>query len=162
MTEKTIDLGQRRGMAAQKATDLRRLPADLAANEKALPLSFAGRYLRGRLREQGNIDAVVQGGRNLPAVPLPVDPALHCLTDACAEAAAAECGLFGQKLAVDPGRSRRRDLRLDRKVRSDGELQALAAAGFIVGSCFDDGPRLGVAGHLQIGKDSVIARRRRR
>jgi hypothetical protein len=38
MTEKTIDLDQRRGMAAQKATDLRRQPADLEANEEALPL----------------------------------------------------------------------------------------------------------------------------
>jgi hypothetical protein len=38
MTEKTIDLDQRRGMAAQKATDLRRLPADREANKEALPL----------------------------------------------------------------------------------------------------------------------------
>lgn len=36
MTEKTIDLDQHRGMAAQKATDLRRLLADVEANEKAL------------------------------------------------------------------------------------------------------------------------------
>jgi hypothetical protein len=38
MTEKTIDLDQHRGMAAQKATDLRRLLSDVAANEKALRL----------------------------------------------------------------------------------------------------------------------------
>ena len=38
MTEKTIDLDQRRGMAAQKATELRRLLADVEANEKALRL----------------------------------------------------------------------------------------------------------------------------
>jgi hypothetical protein len=38
MTEKTIDLDQHRGMAAQKATDLRRLLADVEANEKALRL----------------------------------------------------------------------------------------------------------------------------
>jgi hypothetical protein len=36
MTEKTVDLDQRRGMAAQRATELRRLLADVAANEKAL------------------------------------------------------------------------------------------------------------------------------
>ena len=36
MTEKTIELDQHRGMAAQKATDLRRLMADVEANEKAL------------------------------------------------------------------------------------------------------------------------------
>lgn len=36
MTEKTIDLDHHRGMAAQKATELRRLLADVAANEKAL------------------------------------------------------------------------------------------------------------------------------
>jgi hypothetical protein len=36
VTEKTIELDQHRGMAAQKATDLRRLMADVEANEKAL------------------------------------------------------------------------------------------------------------------------------
>ncbi|MGD0418001.1 MAG: hypothetical protein ABSA68_00245 [Xanthobacteraceae bacterium] len=38
MTEKTIDLDQRRGMAAQKATGLRRLLAEVEANEKQLRL----------------------------------------------------------------------------------------------------------------------------
>jgi hypothetical protein len=38
MTKKTIDLDQHRGMAAQKATDLRRLLADVEANERALRL----------------------------------------------------------------------------------------------------------------------------
>jgi hypothetical protein len=38
MTDKTIELDQRRGMAAQKATDLRRLLADVEANERALRL----------------------------------------------------------------------------------------------------------------------------
>lgn len=36
MTDKTIDLDQHRGMAAQKATKLRRLLADVETNEKAL------------------------------------------------------------------------------------------------------------------------------
>ena len=36
MTDKTIDLDQHRGMAAQKATDLRRLLSEVEANEKAL------------------------------------------------------------------------------------------------------------------------------
>jgi hypothetical protein len=36
MTDKTVDLDRHRGMAAQKATELRRLLADVAANEKAL------------------------------------------------------------------------------------------------------------------------------
>lgn len=36
MTEKTVDLDQRRGIAAQKETDLRRLVAEVAANEAAL------------------------------------------------------------------------------------------------------------------------------
>ena len=36
MTDKTIALDQHRGMAAQKATKLRRLLADVDANEKAL------------------------------------------------------------------------------------------------------------------------------
>jgi hypothetical protein len=38
MTEKTIDLDQHRGMAAQKATELRRLLANVETNEKALRL----------------------------------------------------------------------------------------------------------------------------
>lgn len=38
MTDKTIDLDHHRGMAAQKATELRRLLADVEANEKALRL----------------------------------------------------------------------------------------------------------------------------
>ncbi|HEY6254456.1 MAG TPA: hypothetical protein VIY51_01555 [Xanthobacteraceae bacterium] len=36
MTDKPVDLDQHRGMAAQKATDLRRLLAEVAANEQAL------------------------------------------------------------------------------------------------------------------------------
>lgn len=38
MTDKQIDLDQHRGMAAQKATELRRLLADVEANERALRL----------------------------------------------------------------------------------------------------------------------------
>jgi hypothetical protein len=38
MTDKTIDLDKHRGMSAQKATNLRRLLADVEANEKALRL----------------------------------------------------------------------------------------------------------------------------
>jgi hypothetical protein len=36
MTNKPVDLDQRRGMAAQKATNLRRLLAEVAANERQL------------------------------------------------------------------------------------------------------------------------------
>jgi hypothetical protein len=36
MTDKPIDLDQHRGMAAQKATELRRLLADVEVNEKEL------------------------------------------------------------------------------------------------------------------------------
>ena len=46
-----------------------------------------------------------------------IDPAVHCLPDVCAEAAAAERGLFGEKLTVDPGRALSRDLAST--VRSD-------------------------------------------
>ncbi len=38
MTEKTIELDGHRGMSAQKATNLRRLMADVEANEKELRL----------------------------------------------------------------------------------------------------------------------------
>ena len=41
MTDKTIDLDQHRGMSAQKATELRRLLADVEANEKTLRLRQA-------------------------------------------------------------------------------------------------------------------------
>lgn len=36
MTDKTVDLDQHRGMAAQKATNLRRLLTDVETNERAL------------------------------------------------------------------------------------------------------------------------------
>jgi hypothetical protein len=36
MTDKAVELDKHRGMAAQKATDLRRLLAEVAANERAL------------------------------------------------------------------------------------------------------------------------------
>src|SRR3954453_21204042 len=36
MTDKAVELDKHRGMAAQKATDLRRLLAEVATNEKAL------------------------------------------------------------------------------------------------------------------------------
>jgi hypothetical protein len=36
MTDKTVSLDQHRGMAAQKATELRRLLADVEANRRAL------------------------------------------------------------------------------------------------------------------------------
>jgi hypothetical protein len=36
MTEKTVDLDKHRGMAAQKATELRRLLSEVAANEETL------------------------------------------------------------------------------------------------------------------------------
>jgi hypothetical protein len=38
MTDKTVELDRHRGMTAQKATDLRRLLAEVEANEKALRL----------------------------------------------------------------------------------------------------------------------------
>ena len=38
MTDKTVDLDRHRGMSAQKATDLRRLLAEVEANEQALRL----------------------------------------------------------------------------------------------------------------------------
>ena len=41
MTDKTIDLDRHRGMAAQKATGLRRLLAEVEANERVLRLRQA-------------------------------------------------------------------------------------------------------------------------
>ena len=38
MTEQTIELDQHRGMAAQKATEIRRLVAEVEADERALRL----------------------------------------------------------------------------------------------------------------------------
>ena len=39
MTDQPVDLDQHRGMAAQKATDLRRLLAEVAVNEQTLRLT---------------------------------------------------------------------------------------------------------------------------
>ena len=41
MSDKTVDLDKHRGMSAQKATELRRLLADVEANEKTLRLRQA-------------------------------------------------------------------------------------------------------------------------
>ena len=41
MTDKTVDLDQHRGMVAQKATELRRLLADVEANQQTLRLRQA-------------------------------------------------------------------------------------------------------------------------
>ena len=38
MTDRTVDLDEHRGMAAQKATDIRRLVFEVEANERALRL----------------------------------------------------------------------------------------------------------------------------
>jgi hypothetical protein len=45
-----------------------------------------------------------------------IDPTIHCGADLGAEAAAADPGILCQKLAVEPGGARRRDLRLDREI----------------------------------------------
>jgi hypothetical protein len=42
MTDETVDLDLRRGMAAQKATELRRLVAEVAADQQALRLRQEG------------------------------------------------------------------------------------------------------------------------
>ena len=56
MTDKSIDLDKHRGMAAQKATDLRRLLAEVEANERALRLrqdELEGRIWSRRRRRTG-------------------------------------------------------------------------------------------------------------
>lgn len=45
-----------------------------------------------------------------------IDPLVHRFADFGTEAAAGERGHLGEKLTVDPGGARRRDLRLDREV----------------------------------------------
>ena len=64
MTKDTIDLDDHRGMAAQKATGLRRLLADVEANEQALPAapgragSPSGRSPGGELARGGREGAL--------------------------------------------------------------------------------------------------------
>jgi hypothetical protein len=55
MTDKTIDLDRRRGMEAQKATDLRRLLTEVEANERALRLrqEEVEAHLAGALQRTG-------------------------------------------------------------------------------------------------------------
>jgi hypothetical protein len=77
-----------------------------------------------------------------------IDPLVHRLADFSAEATATDRGLFGQKLAIDPGGTRRRDLRVDPEVRPRRKRQPLAAAGVVVGPRLNNGPGLGVACQL--------------
>ena len=81
-----------------------------------------------------------------------IDAPVHRLAHLGAEAAAAERRVLGEKLAVEPGRAGRGDLRLDREVRPRGERQALPAVGILVGPRLDDRAGPGVAGHLKIGE----------
>jgi len=124
-----------------------------------------GRQLGGGLVEFASAQRIDEVAGEDDSLPLPpsqilfdemIDPAVHCLADLRAEAAAAACELLGKKLAVNPGRAWRRDLRLDRKVRSSGERQALATTSVVVGPRLNDGSRLGVAAHLKIGEDDMV------
>jgi hypothetical protein len=81
MTEKTIDLDQRRGMEAQKATDLRRLLAEVEANERSL-----------RLR-QDELEAHLAGA-----------PAANC--EEAAEKARYVLGLYSATLTAEDTRRR--------------------------------------------------------
>ena len=78
MTEKTIDLDQHRGMAAQKATELRRLLADVEANEKALRLGRDELETRLLAASAANWDEAVEKARYLlnlfAATPAAEDP----------------------------------------------------------------------------------------
>jgi hypothetical protein len=124
MTEKTIDLDQRRGMAAQKATDLRRLPADREAN-KACPfgrMNWKLTWLRRRLRD---------------AKP----PRIRYPTPSFRD---------GSRASQDP-----RSAPLRRGTRPLGACGRWGHRRHLLRRC----PRLGVAGHLQIGKDTVIRTR---
>ena len=94
--------------------------------------------------------------RAKPSLTKYINSPVHRLPNLGAEAAGAERGLIGQKLMVDPGRTRRRDLRLDREVRSGGERQALAVAGIVIGTRFHDGAGPRVARHLQVGEDEML------
>jgi hypothetical protein len=53
ITDKTIDLDHRRGMEAQKATDLRRLLAEVEANERAFARTSWKRTSPMRRRRAG-------------------------------------------------------------------------------------------------------------
>ena len=54
-TDRPINLDRRRGMAAQKATDIRRLLAEVEANEQAL------RHRQQMLEDQTNHSPLVTG-----------------------------------------------------------------------------------------------------
>jgi hypothetical protein len=92
--------------------------------------------------------------------PLPgkvIDPPIHRLADFGAESAGAECWVFREKLAVDPGGAWRGYLRLDRQIGSGGERQALAAVGVVVvHPRLDDRAGSRVAGQFEIGEAEVV------
>jgi hypothetical protein len=75
VTEQTIDLDQHRGMAAQKTTDLRRLMADVEANERALR-SRQDKLEITRLRRRRGIGPKPPRRRDICSIflPLPSPP----------------------------------------------------------------------------------------
>ena len=64
----------------------------------------------------------------------------------------AERWILGEKLPVEPGRTRRRHLRLDRKIRARGERQASPSVRVVIDAGLDNGARQRIAGHLEIGE----------
>ena len=110
-----------------------------------------------------------QGGEEIAredhALPLPacepflremIDARLHGVAHLGAEPASAERRVLGEELAVEPGRPRRRHLRLDRKIRAGGERQATTSVRVVVDPRLDDGSRRRIAGHLEIGEPEMM------
>src|SRR3954447_8806546 len=72
-------------------------------------------------------------------------------------AAAKRDWLARDGLAVEPGGPARRDLLLERKVRSDGECDAPSALGIVEPAQLDDRAGGGVPGRLKMGELDVVA-----
>jgi hypothetical protein len=83
--------------------------------------------------------------------------AVERLADLGAEPSAAERDRFARnRVAVEPGGAVRRDLLLERKIRSDGKRDAPAALGIVELAQLDDRAWGGIPGRVEIGELDVV------
>src|ERR1700735_1025030 len=85
-----------------------------------------------------------------------IEATIHRLPHLRAKSTSAHCGFLCKQLAIDPGRTRCRNLRLDRLIGSRRERRAFAPLAVLIGPHLDDRTGFGVSSYLQVGKNEMV------